>query len=437
MISKYGYSISKKGLNIDEISDLKQGLTLSTSNPLFPGSSKKYHMYVECKNWIRIPRFFGLTKFGIPNKNLLKTIRDRKNFDFLGTLKPAQIRPFQVISDKLNKDNMATLCLMTGSGKTVIAVSLMCDIKTRTCVIVNKSMLAEQWKTEINRFSPSTKVEIIQGCKSTYLLSDDSIDVCIVMAQTISNMKVVDAMFGLMIVDECHHLPCKTFSDIMFKCCCSMVLALSATPERQDGLSVAIEWHVGKITYKETPNRNEQKPTEIVLVNAENEGIEFDPKNYSRMITRLCNDKTRNDIIVNTINPIIKDTRRHVLIITERAEHVKTLRNLLDVDNDEIGVFISKKRKRDDNDVPLSKRIIISTYKMMEEGISVGSLNTLVLASPKKNIVQTLGRIYRKIHVDINPLIIDVVDSILQNQANQRMKIYKNELHDNFTVSST
>lgn len=61
-----------------------------------------------------------------------------------------------------------------------------------------------------------------------------------------------------------------------------------------------------------------------------------------------------------------------------------------------------------------------------KEGLDIGSLNTLVLATPTGDVVQAAGRILRKQHT-VNPLIIDFVDnfSVFASQAQKRAKFYR------------
>jgi superfamily II DNA or RNA helicase len=64
---------------------------------------------------------------------------------------------------------------------------------------------------------------------------------------------------------------------------------------------------------------------------------------------------------------------------------------------------------------------------MANEGLDIPSLNGLVLATPKSDIIQSIGRICRMKHENIQPLIIDMVDkfSIFDNQSNKRFNVYK------------
>ena len=73
------------------------------------------------------------------------------------------------------------------------------------------------------------------------------------------------------------------------------------------------------------------------------------------------------------------------------------------------------------------KQLILATFPMANEGLDIISLNTLILASPKSDIIQSVGRIMRQKHETIIPQIIDIVDdfSVFGNQSIKRLKLYK------------
>jgi superfamily II DNA or RNA helicase len=73
------------------------------------------------------------------------------------------------------------------------------------------------------------------------------------------------------------------------------------------------------------------------------------------------------------------------------------------------------------------KKIIIATYAMASEGLDIGSLTTLVMATPKSDVIQSIGRILRKKRKE--SLVIDIVDPhiIFQKQYTKRKRFYKKE----------
>jgi superfamily II DNA or RNA helicase len=81
---------------------------------------------------------------------------------------------------------------------------------------------------------------------------------------------------------------------------------------------------------------------------------------------------------------------------------------------------------QDQRDQATKSRVLCATYSMASEAFDLPKLNTLVMATPKKDINQVVGRILRKQH-DENPMIIDVYDknSVFERWGYSRFKFYK------------
>ena len=80
-------------------------------------------------------------------------------------------------------------------------------------------------------------------------------------------------------------------------------------------------------------------------------------------------------------------------------------------------------------------RIILGTYSMVSEGFDLAKLDTLVLATPKGDVEQSVGRIQRKQTLedtDNIPLVIDIVDdySLFKVQAEKRYRFYKKKQYN-------
>jgi superfamily II DNA or RNA helicase len=74
-----------------------------------------------------------------------------------------------------------------------------------------------------------------------------------------------------------------------------------------------------------------------------------------------------------------------------------------------------------------SKKIVIATYSMASEALDIKTLTTLIMATPKTNIEQSVGRILRSKHS--NPIVVDIIDrhGIFSNQWNKRKKFYNSQ----------
>ena len=438
ILSRYGYLVPKDIMKPHEISELRSELTTSQlPNPNVP-NPPKIKMYEEFDDGFRVPRAWGMKRFGEPSKYQLKAVptKNEANFNFEGLLRVKQQLPFETTKNALLKNETGMLCLMTGSGKTVVAIAIMCALKQRTCILVHKSFLLEQWKQEITRFAPKLRIGVVQQTCRDW---GQEFDVVLIMVQSMIRMTDYRSVsrFGFMIIDEAHHLPCRTFSDILFKMTTKYTLALSATPERNDGLSHVIQWHIGDMLFEERPNRSNQLET-IVEKHFIPSYVQFDPKQYSTFITRLCANEQRNSVLLKICKSLLKvddDGKRSILILTERVQHAQLIADFLQKIEPSTSLVVGKQQMDKIKD-KLKAKVIVSTYIMMAEGISISHLNTIVFASPKRDITQAMGRIYRKIHSDINPKIVDIVDTSLRGQSNGRNMIYTRELGSNFQLQS-
>lgn len=347
---------------------------------------------------------------------------------FQGDLRQHQVTAVDCIKTSYESCGGALLCLGCGLGKTVVANYMISIMKVKTVVLVHKQFLLQQWEERINHFLPNARVGKVQG----KVRDVQDKDIILVMLQTVA-LKECDGLFedvGQLIVDECHHIAARVFCNALFKIPSKYTLGLSATPDRKDGLEYVIHWFLGPtVLTMENISEND------VQVHMKQFDLEYPDEIYNKMnklalpsmITQLGNIEERNEKLVEIVLDLLKDDQRKVLVLSERREQLKTLMKLFASVNQSAGLYIGGMK---DNELKLaeSKRIMLSTYAMTSEGFDNPHLNTLVFATPKTNIEQSVGRILRKIH-DIQPVIIDIIDnySLFKVQGYQRKYFYKNK----------
>jgi ERCC4-related helicase len=141
----------------------------------------------------------------------------------------------------------------------------------------------------------------------------------------------------------------------------------------------------------------------------------------STMITELTEIDERNDILIKLIEKIVKDPSRHLLVLSDRRKHCFYLHEVF---KNSSGLYLGGMKQKD-LDESSKKKIIFATYSQAHEGLDIPSLNTLLLATPKSDIVQSIGRIMRG--TKGSPVIYDIWDhwSVLHSMFYKRKKIYK------------
>jgi len=225
------------------------------------------------------------------------------------------------------------------------------------------------------------------------------------------------------IVHNCHHISSRTFSSIFYKVQTKYMIGLSATPERKDGLSKVIYWFLGPLII--SIKRETNKPSIKFIFNPDTYEEKFNKLgkiNNPTMITDLTKQQARNELIVKTIKEHLKQNRK-ILVLSDRREHCEYL--LKNLDGISAGVYLGGMKTKD-RETTTNCSVILGTYQASGEGFDVPELDTLILATPKSDVEQAIGRILRQKNVN-EPLVLDIIDnfSIFKGQYYKRRKFYK------------
>lgn len=452
-LSKHGYSILKQDLDPDELRDLKQTLTarpLVDTKYVTDDTLINYPVYIETVNKIYIPKMFGVNKFGKANESSSYSGQEwDRQIDFSGSLFDYQIEPVDKLIEACREHGGGILSLATGYGKTISTLYVLSKLSGKTIIIVNKIPLMNQWISEIKQFLPDAKIGIIQGQKKVEI---HGCDIVVAMLQSLSKIDYPDILFSdfmVSVFDEVHNVSSRLFSKVLFKLTSKYSIGLSATPKRSDGCEYIFKWHLGDIVYEGASERQGKPPIiRMLKLNSEDyREVSIERYNqkqiqFTSMISELIEMKSRNNCIIETIIECTNENRK-ILVLSDRRSHLKTLFNLLEKKEDihfTFGLFLGG-MKTIELDKSRRCQVILATYSAFKEGISEKDLDTLLLTTPKKfighlknttknesgSMEQIVGRIFRKKHIDIPPLIIDFQDnfSVYRAQAAGRNKFYK------------
>jgi hypothetical protein len=326
---------------------------------------------------------------------------------------------------------------MTVTHNTVCALYIIAALKKKTLVVVHKDFLLNQWKERLSMFLPDARVGIFKA--KTQDVKDK--DIIIGSLQSLS-MKEYDASelfgdVGFMCIDECHRSGAEVFSRLYKRINTRYTLGLSATVSRKDGMSRVFKWHIGDIVYKSASTNKDVVHAMIKVFQCSGsteygrEITMFNGKlNISKMINVLCDHGPRLEFIVDCICEVFGQDggdQRKLLVLSDRRAQLKALNTLLVSKGLQCGFYYGGMKPEELKESE-TKQILLATYAFCAEGLDVPKLDTLLLASPKSDIIQSVGRILREKPINrVNtPVIIDIIDdySIFRAQAKKREKYY-------------
>lgn len=369
-----------------------------------------------------VPRYF------FPDRPVAEDKRPeptRVDIAFKGELRDAtrQVEAF----NKALETGHGVLSLPCGYGKTTVALAIACALKYRTMIIVHKQFLGDQWRERIHQFVPGAKIGVVQQNKKEV----EGCDFIIAMLQSLSQKEYSFEDFdsvGTVIVDEAHHICAKVFSQSLFKMCPKHIFGLSATPERKDGLTKVLHWFMGPTFF--AVERKNQTDVEMFCVQYDHPMFR-DPPPCTRtgklslvhMITELVECRERNRMLTRLIAKASAGSRR-LLVLSDRRAHCEMLHQVFAKNS---GLYMGGMKQKD-LEASSEKKIIFATFSQAHEGLDIPALDTVILATPKSDIVQSIGRVMRETKgKKNNPHIYDVRDewSILVSMYYKRLKVYK------------
>ena len=391
---------------------------------------------------LMIPRGIKLDGYGLKHISKvsfppLRTGDESLKFNGSITLREYQ----QEGVDALVDNGEGVIVAPCGAGKTMMGIGCILRYKTRAVILLHTNDLAEQWRMRIQeqvRTSSGAvpKVTMYGGSKK-----DDSGQIVIATFQTLYKMRFDELLefgkqFGVCIVDEAHHVPAATFSEVMMGMPAKIRLALTATPDRPDGLGAIMYWHFGKTLKSITT------PELIEMGNVLAPVVEFTPtywtpksskEDWVKLITDMCSDECRNEKILEMVEKHVNNGRQ-VLVLSGRVQHCIDMAEQTSNRGISAATLVGKMSAKNRAEViELADKGEIKALfatTVADEGLDLPSLDTLILTVPTKSmgrIQQRIGRIMRRAENKKEPLVIDLVDAPtrLYNMQFKRSRFYE------------
>jgi len=443
MLTLNGYRVLKANVDAEP---LRKTLTVKPFVPSVFVANKnavpRYKVYKEVEDALYLPKHFGIESFGPPTESTRDVPEtDAHYWTFTGSLRPVQEPVVNAFLKPTPHDGI--LSLHTGGGKTVCALYIASQLRVPTLVIVHNSFLRDQWVDRVKSFLPHARIGRIQG----EFCEVEGFDIVIAMLQTLSMKEIPISTFktlGLVIVDECHHIASEVFVQALPKVTSRYMLGLSATPTRKDGLMFVAHMFLGPLLYESNTTDSSDTSIQVEVYEYQNDDPKFNEIIYNTqgvmfttlMINKLTEEVGRTHWLAEILQDILEESpERQVLVLTDRVQHTKDLLAALSEPIQAQSAILSQTVKSDKRaEFCSTKRVLIATYAMCKEGFDVPTLNTLLMATPRPDIDQIVGRILRveKSARTVHPLILDIVDPQFRRQFQERNGLYKKR---NYTIT--
>ena len=359
-----------------------------------------------------------------------RVVLDRIDLSLIKPLRPYQadaVRDMMLAGEGL-------VVMPCGGGKTVAGIGAIVQIAQPTIVLVHTKDLLEQWSAKMVEFTGQEPGMLGGGRKKIEAITIASV-------QTLARwepekLRDLGWQFGMVLVDEAHHAPAKTYRQVLAELHGKFRFGLTATPKREDGLQKLLDWYCGRIVY-----RIEQRflvehgylqmpriirvdtPFTWEYPDAKEPGERIDPSDYRRCQDDLIEHEARN-ILVAQITAGNVAQGRSVMVLSGRKVHLHRLAEMLGGAGCEAAVMTSdvakgKRREYRERFMSGDLRALLAT-QLADEGLDLPRADRMVLAFPGKHkgrTEQRLGRVLRPCEGKDSAILYDLVDSRVTRKA--------------------
>ena len=306
-----------------------------------------------------------------------------------------------------------------GSGKTMIGMELIALHQKPTLVLVHRKQLLDQWVERIQKYLNIPKAHIGRFSSAKKATGKE---ITVGLLQSFARAKDLNDLrdkFGTIIVDECHHIPAKTFRNVIAHLNPEYLYGLTATPKRQHNDEQLIYVYIGDIIANMADFVDVDKPTTRkkfdVIVRETSLNIPFNWKtDHFDLIAKVISyDTTRNELVIRDILEQVA-LKRKILVLSERKEHLKILELYLKgqcettifTGDDSAASRTSKLKQIQDGHY----QVLLATGQIFGEGMNIPNIEALIFAFPFAFEAKTTQYVGRLMHSSSPKVLIDYHD---------------------------
>lgn len=357
----------------------------------------------------------------IEDKRSYNTIEDFPEFKF--QLRPSQ----QEIVDDI--DDNCIINAKVGFGKTFSALALAAKLKQKTLVVVHTVALRNQWEKEIMK-----TLGIKPGVIGSGKFNTNSPVVVANIQTLVKYIPQINREFGLVILDEMHHVSSPTFSKVIDAMFSRFKVGLSGTIIRKDQKHVVFKDYFGSKVYV-PPKENTMTPKVHVVAS----GIQFPDRSsvsWAEKVTALMESSLYQNLVVSLANKYSREGHK-VLIVSDRVDFLRKCSEASKANSRLLIGALSEDEREDLIQSVLAgdTNEVWATQSLVSEGLSINPLSCLILATTLNNLPlleQLIGRITREYPDKPIPIIVDIrlEGNTVTRQFNNRLGHYMKENYE-------
>ena len=331
-------------------------------------------------------------------------------------LRPSQQSVYEEIHDS------SIINAWVSWGKTFTALAIASKLGQKTLVVTHTLTLRKQWENEVRKV-----FGIEPGVVGSGQFDIDS-PIVVGNIQTLyRKIPEIRQEFGLVILDEMHHVSSPTFARIIDKSCARYKIGLSGTLQRKDGKHVVFRDYFGDNIFQ-PPKENYIVP-KIDILKLPIRFMDGNSIPWANRVNELAyNPEYQHSIAMTAASYAAKGHK--VLVVSDRVDFLKSCYNLVgdnavcvtgDIPHEERADIM--KQIFDDKD------ILFGTQSIFSEGISLDILSCLILGTPVNNeplLTQLIGRVIRDYPDKQQPTVVDIqlIGKTAARQATARTGYY-------------
>lgn len=421
-INRNGISTALASFLKDELNFFNADFIIKKNSGKSTFGTKRYFRFIEeVKEYAIIPKGFirKLLVYCIQNNIEYQLDDHRKllpqtNFSFNASLREYQLPAVEAASKK----DIGIIVAPPGSGKTVVGLKIIADKQQPALIIVHRNQLADQWAERIEAFLGIPKQNIGRiGQGKTKIGKQVTIAMIQSLGKELQKLEAEKLVrsFGIIIVDECHHIAAETFKNAVSLFHSYYLYGLTATPFRKNSDDRLISVHLGEvISEMKSSDKGASAQPEIIIRNT-TLNVEFNAKTdrFETLSNILIHDSERNRLILKDVTFQL-NTGKRVVILTERKEHIETLNQYLKQSYETVTLSgddsESNRKAKWQNLKAGNYQVLITTGQFFGEGSDLQNAQCLFLVYPfsfEGKLIQYIGRVQRS---ELTPVIYDYRD---------------------------